>query len=377
MQRKDYSNAFGISQSSLKEFRFKSPKAWKSIWIDRQSDVNKKDDNFVFGSLVDTLLFTPKELDNRFYIADVNKIPKGPTEKIIRNVFKKAYENKLFLETNKLILPETFEDSELKLADYKEDILANCISEDWQPRWKSETRVNKIIEEGSEYFNLLTQSGGKKIITSETNLEGIAVVNSLRSSNLVSKYFKPGETYNNIYQLELYYDYVDDETLQSVPLKAALDIVHVDYNNKTVQLVDFKTSYSAYDFLKSIKQYSYCDQLSFYNFILKEKLKEEQFRTEYSIPEDFKMLAPINIVIDKDESIPYVYQYNWDDITISKDGNAKFLFDLYQTQVHASKIKKGWLELVKDIAWHIQNNKWDYPREHYETGAIHVNLLNT
>lgn len=379
MQRKDYSNTFGISQSALKEFRFKSPKAWKSIWIDKQLDLNKKDDNFVFGSLVDTLLFSPKELNDRFYIADVNKIPKGATEKIIKSVFKGVLNLKakeVIVDDNPL-LPEPIVKKDYGLSELKDEILEACIAEDWQSRWKSDTRVNKIIEEGTEYFNLLAEANEKKIITSETNLEAISVVNALRASELVNKYFKQGKTYKNIYQLELFYEYIDDETLQVVPLKGALDIVHVDYDERTVQVIDFKTSYSAYDFLKSIKQYSYCDQLSFYNFLLEEKLKEEEFRKEYNIPEGFKTLAPINIVIDKEESIPYVYEYNWDDMVISKDGNAKFLFELYQTQIHASKVKKGWLELIKEIAWHIRNNKWDYPREHYETGSIKVNLLNS
>lgn len=378
MQRKDYSNTFGISQSALKDFRFKSPKAWKNIWIDKQLDINKKEDNFIFGSLVDTLLFSPKELENRFYIADVNKIPKGPVEKIIKTVFngvslKQAQD---IIINDDPLLPEPITKKDYGFADFKDEILLACNAEDWQSRWKPDTRVNKIIEEGSDYFNLLVEANQKKIITSEMNLEAISVVNALKNSQLVNHYFKQGKTYNNIYQLELFYNHIDDETLQEVPLKAALDIVHINYEKNTIQIVDFKTSYSAYDFLKSIKQYGYCDQLSFYTFVLNEMLKDKEFREYYNIPEDLKMLEPINIVIDKDEMIPYVYQYNWDDIIIAKDGNEKFLFNLYQTQTHATKIKKGWKTLLKEVAWHINNNKWDYPREHYETGRIHVNLLN-
>lgn len=382
MQNNSYSSKFAISQSAIKDFRFKSPKKWKQIWIDRQLDLDKDEDSFVFGSLVDTLLFTPSLLKERFYIADVNKIPKGGIEKVIHSVFNKVKENitdgvKVLHVVDDEMLPEPYEVFKYDISSLKKEILEACEEEQWNAHWRAETRVNKIIEKGSEYFGLLDQSQGKKIVTMDMNLEAIDLVVKLKESKDVGKYFQKSKDIENLYQVELMYIYANSG-LYETPIKGAIDIVHINHKDKTIQLVDFKTSYSAFDFLKSIKQYNYCDQLSFYNFLLSIAMLDKEFIEANNLPDlkSYKLLEPINIVIDKEEKLPYVYEYNWTDIIISKEGNKKFLNDLYNTTDHNAKIKKGWLEILEEISWHLENSLWEYPKEYYEKGKIKVNLLN-
>lgn len=386
MQNTNYSNRFAISQSSIKDFRFKSPKRWKSIWVDKQLDLTKKDENFVFGSFVDTLLFTPKELDNRFYVSEALTVPTGAVEKIVKNVYKSASENTKFLQEHRDVLP-TVPGSDSggiggdrpRLEDYRDEILNNCISEDWNATWKPDTRVNKIIEKGAEYFDLLQDSENRKVITSEMNLDAINLVSILKNSTHVGKYFKQSKDYENRYQVELFTEYINPETGYKIPLKCAIDIIHIDHKAKQIQLVDFKTSHDAFDFIKSIKQYSYGDQLSFYIYMLQQVLESKDWGDEYGLQDykNYKIISPINIVIDKEDKVPYIYEYSWDDIIMAGEGNESFLFDLYQTNNHNAKVKKGWISLLREIAWHFENNKWDYPKEFYETGKIKVNLTNS
>lgn len=373
MQNKDYRSTFAVSQSAIKDFRFKSPRRWKDIWIDKQQDLDKNEESFIFGSLVDTLLFTPELMEKRFHVADVSKIPTGNIEKIVHGIYDNLVS---FTLTDLEGLPSNFEASPLKDVS-KDEIIRWCDKYEWNNHWKEDTRVNKIIEKGSEYFDLLSSAVGRKVITTETNMDAIGIVNILRKTENVKCYFTDCKDYRNIFQLEIFETFVTEDD-NNVPVKCAIDILHIDEKNKTLQICDFKTSYSAHNFTQSIKQFGYCDQLSFYTSVLRKSLKNEIFMQNIGLNSsiDWKILEPINIVIDENEKLPYIYEYDWKDIDLARDGNSTYLYSLYQTNDHNGRIKKGWNELLGEIAWHIRNDKWDYPVEIYKTGRIKVNLAN-
>jgi hypothetical protein len=378
MQTLEYSSKFAVSQSSIKDFRFKSPKRWREIWVEKQLDLDKDEEAFTFGSLVDTILFTPELINKRFFIADVNKIPTATVEKIIRHIFDTTSPEKQLVTIDNDMLPEPQEKWEFNLASLKDEIISACEKFEWNSGWKTDTKYNKIVEKGNEYFNLLAQAEGRKIITSETNIEALDIVNKLRQNAFVKEYFTNTNHMRNIFQLEIFNKY-NSQSHYEVPLKCAIDILHIDEENKSLRICDFKTSHSAHNFIQSIKQFSYCDQLSFYNFMLEEALKDDSFRQSIGIGKEccWKVLEPINIVIDEQEKVPYTYEYDWRDIKISEEGNASYLFNLYQTQNHDGRLKKGWKELLEEICWHLQNNKWEYPVEIYKTNKIKVNLINS
>lgn len=379
MQRTEYNRTFAVSQSAIKEFRYKSPKRWKEIWIEKQLELDKNEEAFTFGSLVDTILFTPDLIDSRFYVAEVSKIPTGELEKIVKYVYDTAENqkaHKVVYEDDMLPEPEVVE--VFRLSDLKDVILEACEKIEWNSRWKPETKVNKVIELGSEYYNLLAKAEGRKIITSELNFEALDIVKKLKQDKNLQKYFIDTNTTRNIFQLELYDKYISNDHYE-VPLKCAIDILHIDEKNKTIQVCDFKTSHSAYNFIQSIKQFGYCDQLSFYTFMVQNALQNNIFMEQHGLDRmtDWKILEPVNVVIDEHDKIPYLYEYDWRDIEISRRGNSEYLFSLYQTTNHTTKIKKGWQELLEEICWHIQNDQWDYPVEFYKTGKLKVNLINS
>lgn len=378
MQDNDYRTRFGVSQSAIKDFQFKSPKKWKSIWIDQQVDLDKNEDNFTMGSLIDTLLFSPSELAKRFYIGE-EKLPSKAIAAIVKSYYNTLVGwNKMLKEMNKEIPEEeTLKDMSMVHADmlieaanqycFKTGDEEKC---GWNTQWKDETRVRSLVENGSDYFRSLTTAAGRKIISHEMNLEAIRLVDILKSDPEVRDYFVDTEGNTLMFQVELYIDVQIEE--KRVPLKGALDIVRFNHLDKTVQIADFKSSYSAFGFVHSIKQFGYCDQLSYYDFLLREWIKRDC--TQYC---DYTIIPPINVVIDINDRIPYLYEYDWRDIALAADGNKDFLYSLFQTHDHNVKLKKGWKRLLEDIAWHLQTGQWDKPRELYLDKRIKVNLLNS
>lgn len=378
MQRQEYNSRFAVSQSAIKEFRFKSPKRWKDIWVDRQLDLDREKEAFTFGSLVDTILFTPQLIDKRFYIANDNSVPPEAVEKIVRNVYENSALSPRLIEVEDDFLPIITKVEVYDLNDYKREILDACNKYEWSGHWKDDTRVNKIIEKGQHYFELLAKAEGRKVISSEMNFEAISVVSKLQKDEYVGKYFTNSNDFTNVFQLELFNKYVSNDHYE-VPLKCAIDILHIDRKMGTLRVCDFKTSHSAHNFIQSIKQFGYCDQLSFYTYMLKLELTKQPFREMLGLtPErEWTILEPLNIVISESEQVPYVYEYEWKDIDLARTGNSEYLFELYRTNDHASRIKKGWKELLEEICWHMQNDQWDYPVEFYKTGKIKVSLLNS
>jgi hypothetical protein len=377
MQRSDYRSTFAISQSAIKEFRYKSPKRWKEIWIEKQLDLDKNEEAFTFGSLVDTILFTPHLIEDRFYIADVSKIPTGTTEKIVSYVYENSTPAKYKVTVDDDMLPEPTVKWEYDFASLQDTILEACDKYEWNSKWKPDTRVNKIIEAGKEYFNLLVEAQGRKVITSEVNFEALNLVRKLRTDKNVKKYFVDTNTSRNIFQLELFDKHISNDHYE-VPVKCAIDILHIDEENHTLRICDFKTSHSAFNFIQSIKQYGYCDQLSFYNFMLEKALEKDIFLEQIGLDSTVRwtVLEPINVVIDEQDKIPYLYEYDRKDIAIAQQGNSEYLYNVFQTRDHSAKVKKGWMELLEEICWHIQNDSWDYPVEYYKTGKLKVNLTN-
>lgn len=378
MQESGYRETWGISQSAIKDFQFKSPKKWKEIWIEKKFDTDKNEDNFTMGSLIDTMLFSPELLTSRFYVGE-EKLPSKAVTSIIKDYYNSILrENREIEETNKLLpeqvefLPISMEHTELllKCANrycFKDGDDEKC---GWQSGWKDETRVNSIVKNGSDYFESLKASAGRKIISTEMNIEALELRDILHSNQDVREYFIPDENNDLMFQLEIYTNYsLPDGT--NMPLKGVLDIVRFNHRDKTAQIIDFKSSYSAFNFISSIKQFGYCDQLSYYDFLLREWMIEA-CEGKYC---EYKMLPPINIVIDINDKIPYIYEYDWKDIALAADGNKEYLFHLFQTHDHNVKLKKGWKKLLDEIGWHWQNNLWDKPRELYENKKIKINLL--
>lgn len=377
MQNKDYSSRFGVSQSMLKDFRFKSPKRWKTIWIDRQEDGDKDDKSFTFGDLVDTLMFMPDTLNDRFYVG-TQKLPSKAIETICRSIYSKIIYQHIEADEQALELPVVMDKRELAIVDStNEDIIieaCNLYEEDgkkgWNNTWKNETRIKRIIEHGGDFFKSLVESNGRKIISPQMNFDAIEVKGILEKDDMVSKYFITQEDVDLEFQKEIFVDHICND-VSKIPLKGALDILRIDHKNKTIQIADFKTSFSAFDFIQSIKKYGYATQLSFYDYILRIWLKE-QCDNKYC---DYTILNPINIVIDPYEKIPYIYEYSWSDLAIEREGNEDFLISIYGG-IHNHKIKRGWMDVLELVCWHYNNNYWEMPKELYEERKIKVNLLN-
>lgn len=386
MQNNDYATRFGISQSMLKKWGFWSPLQWKKYYIDKQNDKDSEKTSFTFGSLVDTLLFTPEEYDKRFVIVEDKTIPSEAIASIIKSYYNKIIANNNNLKELEDLLPD--KPVYLTLTLDHTDVLIDCanqyVSKDkdgnekigWNNSWKTETKVDTLKKKGENYFNTLIKCENRQIVSQSLVLEAENLKNILQNHEAVKKYFVPTENSELLFQLEIFVTYTVkvNDVWKKLPLKGALDIVRIDHNTKTIQIIDFKTDKNAYTFIQSIKQYGYVDQLSYYMFLLKLWL-QSYCEGKYC---NYNIISPLNVVIDVYDKYPYVYRHSHADLAIAQLGNKHIIRNLVNEErfSHPFKYKKGWEEKLEEISWHYFTDQWNAPKELLETGYIEVNILN-
>lgn len=338
----NYEKLAAISQSAIKDWKKLHPLEWKRIWIDKLKE-RKVTDPLRFGSLVDTMLFNSDAVDDLFITMEANK----PSESVCFIIDKIANSHD--------IQGLTIEDFKDHIIEYAKVVPMPENKVGWgQGKGWDDSRVfNTVVKTGEDYFRFLKTTQGKVVVTSGEYIDALNLKDIALSNSISAKYFDP--KYNKV-QFEIV---TDDEF--PYRRKGLLDIVHTDDEAKTIQIVDFKTAESAFYFVSNIWQFGYLDQVAFYDYLLKWWLAHDKEAKKY---EGYTHLPPINLVMDRQYKLPYIYEYNWDDITCAQFGYNK-----------NGRYIKGIEDIIKDIAWHIVNDQWDYPREMYEKGKISLNLI--
>lgn len=366
MQETNYRNKFAISQSILKEFRYMAPQAWYQKYIVNKAE-EKREDHFDYGSLVDTILFSPNLLKQRFFIADpTNKMPSDAIKLFIDVLYK---ENCAPVE--QMSFAGMGEVRDVPMEDLKEEILNIAKRPDinyGKGTYKDERILKEIFEKGNEYFELRKKVGNKTIISSEDNLHAINQVEMLRNHPRSKEFFVQEPDQTLYFQQEVFLPYVTFDSPSMVlieagcddPLvlykKGAIDIVQVKHKDRTVREVDFKTSRDAHrnSFIGDIKRYGYGTQHSFYRPLI-------QSWVDANYP-GYEVLPPLNVVIDKSLNEPYIYAYNWEDLEIERVG-----YDDHRGR------REGWETTLERLTWHISNNVW-LDKELYENNQIALKL---
>ncbi len=200
-----------LSYSRLSQFFKNGPKTLIS---------NEKIDtpSLRFGSCVDTILTAPEEFDDRFYVADIDRFSDS-----IRKM------------TEDLFNPEI---EELALID-DATILMILDTYQYQTNWKSQTRIDKIIDLGSDYYTVLKYSTGKIVISPQEFSEAQSCVMTLKTHAWSYQIFECNEDEEILYQLKFKEDVCD------VKMRCMFDIIKLNHKEKWIKPIDLKTTGSS------------------------------------------------------------------------------------------------------------------------------------
>ena len=322
-----------ISQSQLKLLLGPDPSIFNTIQEPDLYFEEKK--HFIIGDGVDCQLTRPiEEFNNKFHVSTLENKPSDTMKSIINQVFDLVKE-----EVGELADKGVLRDHISKIVDC-------CNVHNYQPNWKTETRVAKVVE-AYEYWEDLKAAEGKVVLSQEENTLISQIVMSIRTNPTTSKYFETNKDIEILDQLSIYFSYC------GIDCKALLDRVIIDHKNKTIQPIDFKTmgDQTLY-FPKSLRQRRYDIQAAFYTEALKSK---KVYETYEILPFKFIVESTIN------PGNPLVFTCSSELLDIGKNGrqpyklcDKPYISTEYITYMKFDEIK-GFHQLIEDYKWYMEN----------------------
>jgi hypothetical protein len=344
----EYFESDALSQSQLKKLLGGTDSYINSLKEEKTMFYEEKG-HFIIGSAVDTILTgEADEFKKQYYVTTLEKKPSDVEMSIIQFIL-----NDVTLKADGKEITE--------LAQYPGSIQASIEEHAWQANWKMETKINKIVECGSEYFEDLKKGAGKQILSSAESklIEDIAF--SLRSNPRTSKFFdrtalSRAEGVTVYYQLPIYFYY------RGIYCKALLDLLIVirDASGKiiSVQALDLKTmNGSTIRFSNNLKSFRYDIQASWYTEAILSP--DSNFELAGQITED--ILKPFTFIVESNNypGQPLVFELEQEVLDVGKFGRkdlkARVPGDDYSTIVVRATI--GFDELL-DTYIYQNENEW-------------------
>ena len=328
------------SSSSLKEFSTNRRKYYKKYVLNEQ--VEEEDNKATsMGKLVETLLLEPQEFDKRFYMSSCVSSPTGLmldfTEALYKHTKTATDENGSVTRPFEEIAKDAYTDSGFKIKF--DAVLNKFVGSDAEIYYKE---IREVRSKGLTVVTTQDVSNAEKIVEElKTNEFTCSVVNLVNSAKW--------EIHNQL-QIEGY-------SVEGHLFKSMMDKVHIDHEQKTIQVYDLKCVWAVEDFYKEYYLYrrAYIQAYLYWKacFQVKESLNLEDYSVEY----------PKFIVCDSTNYYsPLIYTLNKDDIEKAFKG-----FE------HQGRKYPGVKSLIADLKWAIENNKWNISRENYINNGV-VNL---
>ena len=306
MENENYFDVQALSFSSLKNLQF-NPQYFKVLLGKKPSG-----EALTIGSIVDTILTDASNFENQFLI----KKAKEPTGMMLDY-------------THCLLKFDGDHEEAYKCSGYKTN--KDNIREKFE---------KDCLEYYEEQKELKTSS--KHLCTEEEYSKALAVVNSLQKNPITSKCFEALENEEIYKQLEIFWEY------KGVKLKSKLDVLKINKTEKKIILYDLKTTgFSVQNFTESIIKYQYWLQMAMYGLAVMYHFKE-------SIPniDEYKIEFKWIVESTKYPGTPQLFKMS------EKDAEK----GIYGGKIEG-KYYKGFIELIDDYLWYLNNNEWNYRRD--------------
>lgn len=255
-----YFDIKAVSNSSLNYIDPESggnPRLFRKF-LDGQLE-EKASKSFEIGTLIHEELLEPGKID---IVPD--NVPGPKTQDIIDSLFERLYG-----------MVEDEEIEGLNLDTLQEETWAAVIPPDFYPKYTLQTKINRVVREGGDYWKALFTNRGKKIVDPATWHIVQGCVESIKMHEVANELII-GKGFNQFdeafAETEITFDIqwsAPDEAEVTVPIKAKLDRILMDHKEKTITLVDLKTTAKPLGrFEETVAIYHYYRQLAWYQMCL-------------------------------------------------------------------------------------------------------------
>jgi hypothetical protein len=334
-----YREMRGLNQSSLKKILVSPQEYLKAI--NKQED-EATPEHFLFGTVVDIMLTGSKdEFDEKFV--------KIPDETKCSDAVKAIVDD----VANIVFQTETID---CPLESYREDILDACNNNNYQSNWKDDTRIDKIIKEGSEYFDLLKSIAGKTPITESEYAKAVNAVMALKADKYTQMYTRKQKDVEYLDKFIVCFGYEGEE------IKGELDRVVINHKTKTITPIDFKTTgKSMLGFNYDFWQFRYDFQAAVYTYGL-----QRHSDIINLLGQGYTLNNFLYIVVEKSLIYnPQIFEVHKAITKIGWEGGT----------LSNGRRLEGFVQAVQRYQFATKNDAWDYSQEYYENeGKLFIEI---
>lgn len=340
---KEYRALDRDSSSSLKEFSLDRRKYYKKYCLGEKIEEEEQNKSSTMGLLVETLLFEEKEFDNKFCLSTVLKAPTGKMLDFVEALYKHT---KLATDDEGNI-NRSFED------------LAKDARVDSGFEWSLEVILKKFIGTDAEiYYKEIREirTRGLTPIVPQDLSNAERIVEELKTNEFTAPVI--GLLVNDDKRYEILIQHkIEDYEVDGLPMKSMMDLVVIDHKGKTIQVYDLKCVWSVEGFYK--------DYYLYRRAYIQAYVYKEAARVIKSVNDldHYEVLNPKFIVCDSiNYYSPLIYSLENSDIN-----------EAYSGFTHEGKVYPGVKEIVADLKWAKENNRWNVSRRNYLNNGI-VNI---
>lgn len=334
-----YREMRGLNQSSLKKILVSPQEYLKAV---NKQEEEATPEHFLFGTVVDIMLTgTKDEFDEKFV-----KIP---------DETKCSEAVKAIIDIVAGVVFQT-ETIDCPLESYREDILDACNYNNYQGNWKDDTRIDKIIKEGTEYFDLLKSIAGKTPITESEYAKAVNAVMALKADKYTQMYTRKQKDVEYWDKFIICFGYEGEE------IKGELDRVVINHKAKTITPIDFKTTgKSILGFNYDFWQFRYDFQAAVYTYGL-------QCHTDVInlLGQGYTLNNFLYIVVEKSLiHNPMIFEVHRAITKIGWEGG----------KLNNGRNLDGFIQAVQRYQFATKNDAWNYSQEYYENeGKLFIEI---
>lgn len=333
----EYKNIDALNQSILKKILI-SPQSFLQAKKKQQDDEDSDEEHFTFGTMVDIMLTGTKEEFEKKFV----KIPdETKCSDTIKDIIKKIY--------NDVAISGAVEEP---LENYKVKVLEYANYANYQPNWKDDTRVDKIIKDGNDYFELLKTIGNKIPVTETEYAKAVACVMALKSNI----YTRPNVVLRSDGNKKEFLDkFIIEFEFRGFKIKGELDRVVIDHTDKVITPIDFKTTGKPINgFINDFWYYRYDFQAAVYTRGLVEHPEiKKLLENNYSLNPFLYIAVETNLVNN-----PMAFEVTPEAIEIGFSGG-----------IVKGKTYEGFEQAIERYFYAVLNDQWEYPMEYYESNG--------
>ena len=325
------------SSSSLKEFSINRKKYHKKYIL---NEVVEEEDSkaSVMGRLVETLLLEDHLFDSKFHMSVISSTPTG----LMLDFVEALYKHTAAATNEDGVLTRNFED------------MCKDAHADSGFKIKLDAVLNKFIGSDAEvYYKEIREvrSKGLTVVTTQDVTNAEKIVTELKTNPTTSEIVNlvNSAQYSVFNQLQ-----VEGYSINGHLFKSMMDMVHVDHANKIVQVYDLKCTWAVENFYEEYYLYRRAYIQGYLYFHATSFWASEMGYGDYTI------LYPKFIVCDSTNyNAPLVYGMSEISMQNGEEG-----FE-YKGRIYA-----GVYQLIEDLDWAIENDKWNISKENYINNGV-------